>query len=123
MTRLTVRLHDQAIAERNAGGPSLGPYLKEAARLLEQLAEGGVEISGNELRLCSYPEFDIHAAVDVDWRTAAMLYPLLMLAWPAVAPAPDKRGFVSATLPAADFLPRVREIMGDAQQVAAILGL
>jgi hypothetical protein len=123
MRRLTISLHDLAIAERNAGGPSLGPYLKEAARLLEQLAEAGVEITGSELRMCSYPEFDVHADAEVDWRTAAMLYPLLMLAWPAVAPEPDKRGFVSATLPAADFLPRVREIMGDAQQVAAILGL
>ena len=120
--RLTIRQHDLAIAERDAGGPSLADHLVDAMNQLEQMAVDGAQIHGRENRGCTYPEFDVPVA-SMDWRTAAMLYPLLMLAWPFIAPEPDERGFVDATLPAADFLPKAREIMSDAQQVAAILGL
>ena len=119
--KLTIQQHDLAIADRDAGGPSLADHLLEAVQLLEQMATDGAQIHGRENRGCMYPEFDVPASMD--WRTAGMLYPLLMLAWPFIAPEPDERGFVDATLPAADFLPRAREIMSDAQQVAAILGL
>jgi hypothetical protein len=118
-----MQLYNQTWADWRTGGEPLVDDLLEAIQWLERMSAEGAMIRGYELRGCSFPEFFIPTEYDMPWRAAGMLYPLLAFAWIAVAPEPDKRRIVSATLPAAAFLPRVREIMGDAQQVAAILGL
>jgi len=113
--------HDHVVCDAHESGYMLSPHLFEAVKLLEQMATDGAQIHGRENRGCMYPEFDVPVG-SMNWRTAGMLYGLLLLAWPAISPEPDERGFVSATLPAADFLPHVREIMRDADKVVALLG-
>jgi len=121
MTRLDMNLHDTVVCDAHEGGHLLGPHLLEAVGILEQLAESGAQIGVYENRGCSYPEFNVPTSMSV--RTAAMLYGLLLLSWPFISPEPDERCDVRAVVPAADFLPKAREIMQDGQKVAALLGL
>jgi len=121
MTRLTMNLHDTVVCEAHATGHRLGPHLREAMGVLEQLAESGAQIGVYENRGCSYPVFNVPTTMNV--KTAGMLYGLLLLAWPFISPEPDERCEVRAVVSAADFLPKAQEIMKDGQKVAALLGL
>jgi len=116
------------VNDMRTGRDTLDSALLEAMALMEKMAQEGAYIGVFPLPGSTYPMFRVQKEYDeIPWLTRGMLYGLLLIALHAVAPElieRFQRGYAQpAAIPAADFLPKVRDIMKDAEKVDVMIVL
>jgi hypothetical protein len=120
----SMNLLDEANVDARTGRDTLDSALLEAMAMLEKMGQEGAYIGVIPRPGSMYPMFRVQKEYVMPRLVRGMLYGLLLIALPAVAPELIQRGDAQpAAIPAADFLPKVRDIMKDAEKVDVMIVL